>query len=110
VTSSLCWQLAEPPAGPHPARRARQPKPDPDLIQATRQAFAGRTGRDITSSQALAVAARIIGSETVRRPASYVAAAIRRDIRPERLLPGTGTPEEAELLNWLDGTGPVAGA
>ena len=57
------------------------------LINAVQQAMAGRIQRHITDSEALAIAAKILGSESVRNPAAYINAAISRDANPARFLP-----------------------
>jgi hypothetical protein len=57
------------------------------VLTAIQQAIKERTGRVITEGQANAIAAQIIGSETVRNPVAYVTAAINRDPNPRRFLP-----------------------
>jgi len=84
--------------GSQPADRNARPA-DEILIKTVQQTMTSRTGRRVTSEQAQAIAAQIIGSESVRNPVSYVTAAINRDPNPRRFLPANHpsarTPAEA---------------
>jgi hypothetical protein len=64
-----------------------EPLPDLMAIQAVQKAVQDRTGKRISTGDARSVAAKIIGTESVRNPAAYLNAAIMRDPNPSRFLP-----------------------
>jgi len=67
------------------------------LIQAVQKSIREREGPELTTEQARAVAASIIGTETVRNPVSYVTAAIAREPNLRRFLPTRQPPPFAEV-------------
>jgi hypothetical protein len=62
------------------------------LIESVKKAMDERGYNRITDDQAAHIATKILGSESVRNPAAYIAAAISRDPKPLRFLPPQPTP------------------
>lgn len=71
-------------------RHARPP--DLILIETVKEAMTSRGYSHIADQQAMHIAAQILGSESVRNPAAYIAAAISRDPQPSRFLPTPSPP------------------